>query len=88
VLIATLCCWRSQPGRTLSSLAVAALDVFGVKAKDVKMTEYPDTWHAYDFPTFPATPTVAKDAQTTLRCTLREESVGIMVNVETQKPFT
>jgi dienelactone hydrolase len=59
-----------------------------VKAKDVKLTEYPDTWHAYDFPTFPATPTVAKDAQTTLRCTLREESVGIMVNVETQKQFT
>jgi hypothetical protein len=59
-----------------------------VKAKDVKMSEYPDTRHAYDFPTFPATPTVAKDAQTTLRCTLREEPVGIMVNVETQKPFT
>jgi dienelactone hydrolase len=58
-----------------------------VNAKDVKMLEYPDTWHAYDFPTVPPTPTIVQNAQTTL-CTLREEPVGTIVNTETLKPFT
>ena len=45
-------------------------------AKDVKMTEFPDTWHAYDGLQLPATPTVAQNSQTT-HCVLKEEPLGV-----------
>ncbi len=54
---------------------------------DVQMTEYPDTWHAYDSPLIPATPVVARNAQTT-HCVLKEEPTGIIINTATQKPFS
>jgi dienelactone hydrolase len=56
-------------------------------AKDVQMTEYPDTWHAYDAPTLPPTPVVAQNAQTT-HCVLKEEPAGTIINTATQKPFS
>lgn len=56
-------------------------------AKDVKMTEFPDTWHAFDYPHLPPIPTVVQNGQTT-HCTLNEGPVGIIINTETQKPFT
>jgi dienelactone hydrolase len=56
-------------------------------ASDVQMTEYPDTWHAYDLPTLPAMPVVAQNAQTT-HCVLKEEPVGVVINTATQKPFS
>lgn len=56
-------------------------------AKDVQMIEYPDTWHAYDFPLLPPTPTVVQNGQTT-HCVLREEPAGTIINTATQKPFT
>jgi dienelactone hydrolase len=56
-------------------------------AKDIQMTEYPDTWHAYDYPTAPPTPTVVQNGQTT-HCVLKEEPVGTIINTATQKPFT
>jgi dienelactone hydrolase len=55
--------------------------------KDIQMTEYPDTWHAFDFPLLPPTPTVVQNGQTT-HCVLKEEPVGTIINVATQKPFT
>ena len=56
-------------------------------AKDVKMTEFPDTWHAYDGLQLPATPTVAQNSQTT-HCVLKEEQAGIVINTETHMPFS
>jgi dienelactone hydrolase len=56
-------------------------------AKDIKMTEYADTWHAFDYPLVPPTPTVVQNAQIT-DCVLKEEPVGIIINMETQKPAT
>jgi len=56
-------------------------------AKDVQMIEYPDTWHAFDYPLFSSTPTVVQNGQTT-HCTLREEPAGTILNAATQKPFT
>src|SRR5947209_3295544 len=41
-------------------------------AKDIQMTEYPEAWHAFDYPLFPSTPTVVQNGQTT-HCVLREE---------------
>jgi dienelactone hydrolase len=56
-------------------------------AKDIQMTEFPDTWHAYDFPFLPSTPTVVKNGQTT-HCALKEGPIGTIINTATQKPFT
>ena len=56
-------------------------------AKDIQMTEYHDTWHAFDYPLFPSTPTVVQNGQTT-HCVLKEEPAGRIVNTATQKPFT
>jgi hypothetical protein len=54
-------------------------------AKDVQMTEYPDTWHAFDYPLFPTTPTVVQNGQTT-HCVLKEQPVGTIINMATQNP--
>jgi dienelactone hydrolase len=56
-------------------------------AKDIQMIEYPDTWHAYDFPVLPASPVIARNAQTT-HCVLKEGPVGRIVNTATHRPFT
>jgi dienelactone hydrolase len=56
-------------------------------AKDVKMTEFPDTWHAYDGLHLPATPTVSQNSQAT-HCVLKEEPLGTIINTETHMPFS
>ncbi len=56
-------------------------------AKDVQMIELPHAWHAFDYPSLPPRPVVVPYAQTT-HCELKEEPVGTIVNVATQKPFT
>ncbi|MGB6658144.1 MAG: dienelactone hydrolase family protein [Xanthobacteraceae bacterium] len=56
-------------------------------AKDVQMTEFPNTWHAFDYPSLPSHPVVVPYAQTT-HCVLKEEPVGTIVNMATHKPFT
>ncbi|MGA9892386.1 MAG: dienelactone hydrolase family protein [Xanthobacteraceae bacterium] len=56
-------------------------------AKDVQMTEFPNTWHAFDYPSLPSHPVVVPYAQTT-HCVLKEEPVGTIINMATHKPFT
>ena len=56
-------------------------------AKDVQMTEYPDTWHAFDYPSLPPNPTIVENGQTT-HCVLKEEMGGTIINTATNKPFT
>jgi dienelactone hydrolase len=55
-------------------------------AKDIKMIEFSDTWHAYDFPNLPTTPMIVQNGQTT-HCVLKEQPLGTIINVETAKPF-
>jgi dienelactone hydrolase len=55
--------------------------------KDVQMREYPDTWHAFDYPSLTTSPTVVHNGQTT-NCVLIEETAGTIVNTATNKPFT
>jgi dienelactone hydrolase len=55
--------------------------------KDVQMSEYPDTWHAFDYPSLTSSPTVVQNGQTT-NCALMEETAGTIVNTATNKPFT
>jgi len=58
-----------------------------VTSKDVQMTEYPHTWHAFDYPSLPSKPLNVPYAQTT-HCVLKEEPIGTIINVATHKPFT
>jgi dienelactone hydrolase len=58
-----------------------------VTSKDVQMTEYPNTWHAFDYPSLPSEPISVPYAQTT-HCVLKEEPMGTIINVATHKPFT
>ena len=55
-------------------------------AKDVQMAEFANAGHAYDYPSIGPQPYLVKYAQTT-HCVLKEESVGIIINEATQKPF-
>ena len=56
-------------------------------AKDVQMTEFANAGHAYDYPSLPSHPAMVPYAQTT-HCVLKEESVGTIINMATDKPFT
>ena len=56
-------------------------------AKDIEMVEFADTWHGYDGAQLPAVPIVAANAQVT-HCVLKEGPVGVIINLETQKPFS
>jgi dienelactone hydrolase len=58
-----------------------------VTSKDVQMTEYPNTWHAFDYPSLPPKPINVPYAQTT-HCVLKEEPMGTIINLATHKPFT
>lgn len=58
-----------------------------VAAKDVRMIEYPHTWHAFDYPSLPSKPINVPYAQTT-HCVLKEEPTGTIINTATHKPFT
>ncbi len=56
-------------------------------AKDAQMTEFSNTWHAFDYPSLPPDPVAVPYAQTT-HCVLKEEPVGTIINMATHKPFT
>ena len=56
-------------------------------SKNVEMTEYRNTWHAFDYPSLPSKPVNIPYAQTT-HCVLKEEPVGTIINAATHKPFT
>jgi dienelactone hydrolase len=55
--------------------------------KDVRLTEYPDTWHVFDSPTFSTTPTVLPAAQTVRNCVIKEDRLGQVINATTNEPF-
>ena len=57
------------------------------QANDVQMIEYPNTWHAFDYPSLPSEPMDVPYAQIT-HCVLKEEPVGTIINTATDKPFT
>jgi len=65
----------------------AYFDRLNQAGKDVQMTEYPDTWHAFDYPSLTSSPAVVHYGQTT-NCVLIEETAGTIVNTATNKPFT
>jgi dienelactone hydrolase len=56
--------------------------------RDVQVTEYPTSSHAFDNPLGPVPPAVVKGAQTVRHCSVREEPAGILINTSTGQPFT
>jgi dienelactone hydrolase len=65
----------------------AYFDRLNQAGKDVQMAEYPDTWHAFDYPSLTSSPTVVRNGQTT-NCVLMEDATGMIVNTATNRPFT
>jgi len=56
--------------------------------KDVTLTEFPGAHHAFDNPVIKEGPQPAPQAQTTRRCTLKEEPAGTIINAATKQSFT
>jgi dienelactone hydrolase len=56
--------------------------------KNVQLTEYAGAWHAFDNPLHKETPVTFPTWLTLRRCSMKEESPGRVVNVETKQPFT
>jgi dienelactone hydrolase len=56
--------------------------------RDAKLIEFPDAHHSYDNPLGSKTPIVAKDAQSTRECALKEEPRGSIINARTGQPFS
>ena len=55
--------------------------------KDAKLTEYPDTWHAFDYPNLPPIPIAIANTRAD-RCALKEEPMGAIINTATGKPLS
>jgi dienelactone hydrolase len=56
--------------------------------RDVVLTEYPDSQHAFDAGLLGiSTVTVSANAQTARNCHIRESEGGVLMNADTQKPF-
>ena len=55
---------------------------------DVEITEYPNAPHAFDNPLGAQPAAAAPTYQTVRHCRIREEAGGILVNVETKRPFS
>jgi hypothetical protein len=51
------------------------------------MTEFRDTQQAYDYVLYSTMPTVVEGGQT-IHCSLKEGPVGVIINADTQHPFT
>jgi dienelactone hydrolase len=56
--------------------------------RDAQLIEYPGAHHVYDNPLAANTPTVGKGSQSTRACSLKEETIGTVINVATGQPFT
>ena len=57
--------------------------------RDVALTEYPDSQHAFDMGLLGVSAvTVSANAQTSRNCHIREGEGGVLMNADTQVPFT
>lgn len=56
--------------------------------RDAELTEYPNAHHAFDNPFGPQPPTISPAFQSARNCNIREAVGGILVNSDTNQPFT
>ncbi len=55
---------------------------------DVTLTEYPDAFHAFDNPLAARPAAVSPAFQSLRNCKIRENGDGVLINTETNQPFT
>src|SRR3974390_572675 len=56
--------------------------------RDVRLTEYPTASHAFANPQGAVPAAVLTGGQTVRHCVIREEPEGVLINAQTQQPFT
>jgi dienelactone hydrolase len=56
------------------------------KGKDARLTEFPNVSHLFDNPAVPPRP-IAVKIQTLRSCDVREETLGVIINSATKRPF-
>lgn len=67
----------------------AYVDRLRSAGRDVQLTEYPTAPHAFDNPLNSQPPSIPNtNFQTVRHCSIREETMGVLINVVTKQPFT
>jgi dienelactone hydrolase len=56
--------------------------------RDVELTEYPNASHAFDNPLGAQPAAVSPKFQSARRCRIREETEGLVINLDSRQPFT
>jgi len=70
------------------SACKAFVERLRVAGRDVELTEYASASHAFDNPLGAQPPAVAPTFESARNCKIREEPGGVLINVETRRPFT
>ncbi len=70
------------------SVCKAYVERLRLAGRDVELTEYPNASHAFDNPLGAQPAAVSPSFQSVRNCKIREESDGLLINVETKQPFT
>ena len=66
----------------------AYVDRLRAAGADVALTEYPNAFHAFDNPLAPRPAAVSPAVQSLRNCKIRENGDGLLMNAETNQPFT
>ncbi len=64
---------------------VARLKAVG---RDVELTEYPNAPHSFDNPLGAQPAAASPNSESVRHCTIREQPVGVLINAESEQPFT
>jgi dienelactone hydrolase len=70
------------------SVCKAYVERLGLAGRDVQLTEYPYASHAFDNPLGAQPAAVSPSFESARNCKIREEPDGLLINVETKRPFT
>ena len=71
-----------------SSACRAYVERLRAAGRDVALIEYPDASHAFDNPLGPRPAAVSPKFQSVRNCDIRENPEGLVINAETNQPFT
>jgi dienelactone hydrolase len=70
------------------ALCKAFIQRAAVAGHPIALTEYPNAQHSFDNPLLPRQAIVAKAAQSVRNCRIQERSVGVLINADTNEPFS
>jgi dienelactone hydrolase len=76
-------------GRGLTEVATKAyVERLKSAGRDVALTEYPNAPHSFDNPLGAQPAMLSARSQSVRHCTIREETLGTLINVDTRQPFS